>query len=67
MNTIRFSDSKPLYGKALYQRLLHDQRKWIEHCENRASYLGPNGPAIRRADEDELRRIETRLAELSRR
>jgi len=52
-----------LRGRALYVRLVHDQRKWIEDCEKGRSYLGPNGRAIREADEAELRRLERRLAE----
>lgn len=50
-------------GRQLYLRLLAEQRKWIEHCEsNGRSYTGPNGQAIREADEQELERIQNRLA-----
>lgn len=39
------------------------QRAWIEYCEaNGESYAGPNGPAIREADMNELRRLESKLA-----
>lgn len=50
-------------GRALYLHLLSEQRQWIESCEkNGRSYTGPNGTAIREADEAELHRLEARLA-----
>jgi hypothetical protein len=60
--TFHPNDGKRLVGRALYERMLSDQRKWIEQCEQGRSYTGPNGPAIRMADAAELRRIEERLA-----
>ena len=53
--------TKPLRGYELWVKLLADQRKFIESCEKGRSYLGPNGAAIRAADEAELKRIEGRL------
>ena len=47
-----------LRGKALYLKLIKDQQKWIECCEGQGSYSGKNGVAIRRADMDELKRLE---------
>lgn len=50
---------KGLRGKKLYSVLAINQRAWIEYCErNGRSYTGPNGPAIRQADLNELRRVE---------
>ncbi len=45
------------------KHLIQEQRKWIEDCErNGVSYAdGERGFHIRRADEAELRRIETEL------
>ena len=61
--------AKNLYGKDLYVRLVAEQRKWIEKCENspNSSYNNPNRDvferqAIKRADEAELRRLEEQLA-----
>jgi len=49
-----------LRGKALHRNMLHSQRQWIENCENNGqSYAGPNGRAIRQADMNELKRLET--------
>lgn len=57
-----FNDGRQLKGKALAIAMLHDQRRWIQYCENGRSYDGPNGPAIRKADNDALRRAEQRVA-----
>lgn len=52
-----------LRGRARALFYTEQQRKWIEHCEaNGRSYTGPNGPAIRAADEQALRRWESELA-----
>ena len=54
--------SPRLRGRALVQKLLESQQRWIQECEtNGRSYAGPNGDAIRRADQDELRRLENIL------
>lgn len=55
---------KKLRGHARDLFLLHEQQKWIDGCEgNGVSYAGPRGPEIRRADNDALRRLETRAKE----
>lgn len=55
---------KGLRGPALRRALLSQQQRWIEYCEqNERSYAGPNGMAIRWADEAELRRLEQRVRE----
>lgn len=64
MNYPQLTDPIGLRGKQLDRHLLHNQRKWIEWCEgNERSYTGPNGPSIRQADHDELRRLEQRVQE----
>lgn len=43
----------------MYQRLLREQEQWIAQCkDNGKSYAGHNGPAIARADEGELCRLQ---------
>ncbi len=55
--------ARKIRGRELYVFLVDEQRKWIERCEaNGRSYTGPNGQAIREADEAELRRLENKLA-----
>lgn len=61
--TFRLTEPK-LRGRALFQHLRDQQRKWIEYCEsNGVSYAGERGPVIRLADEAELARLEARLNE----
>lgn len=49
-----------------WRNRLHEQRKWIEKCESSGrSYTGPNGQAIRQADEAELQKLERTVAELT--
>lgn len=51
-----------LRGRARLVDLVSKQQRWIERCErNGKSYAGPNGPAIRAADQEELRRLERLL------
>lgn len=42
----------------------YEQRRWIASCEqNGVSYAGTKGAIIRKADENELKRLETELSE----
>ncbi len=54
---------RPNRMREFYFRLHQEQIQWIEKCEQGTSYDGPNGPEIRQADQQELRRIEERLRE----
>ncbi len=48
--------------KGFYQEQIADQRQWIENCEKSSkSYTGPNGQAIREADDFELHRLLAKL------
>lgn len=52
-----------LRGKALYEVLFRNQKKFIEYCENNGrSYTGPNGLSIREADINELQKIKLKLS-----
>lgn len=54
--------SPKLRGRAFAAHMVAEQRRWIERCESSGkSYTGPNGPAIRKADEAELYRWEALL------
>ncbi len=59
-----FTKLEGLKGKERALAQVADQRRWIEHCEKGCSYDGPNGPKIRKADEDALRRFESELERL---
>lgn len=62
MNRIALSEPPKLRGRELDLHRVDQQRKWIEFCEsNGRSYAGPNGQAIREADERELRILESRV------
>lgn len=59
-NGLKELSIKGLKGKALYRTLIINQKNFIEWCENNGkSYTGPNGPAIKQADLNELKRLES--------
>jgi hypothetical protein len=53
------------YGHDYYAKAVAEQRRWIEVCERdpHSSYHGQEAVYVKRADLEELKRLEARLAE----